>query len=382
MKYYKNIESALSGAFSALKTPCECVGVRQTPNTTLLDFRLANIADLPKVKRLAVLISAEVGEDVEVSKSTCGHFALVFKRATREAVRFADSVRSAEPAPFEAVVGIDEQGQAVKVSLPAMVSALCVGTSGSGKSTFLHSFINSLAISTSADKLGFLMIDCKRSELVRYNTKSAHLICKVCTTAEEAKTRLYQLLDIMQYRYNIMEEREINTCPEDFPRLCVIVDELAELVLSADRRLADEIKTALARLCQIGRACGIHCVLCTQSPRVTVVDGLIQSNTPTKFAFRTSNTRESILAIGHGGCERLFGRGDMLFKPSDDVREKRIQAPYITADEITALYENLPPRVWNEPTRQAPQRQTPTLWQRIKTPLTLQDCIDFDLMED
>lgn len=372
----------LSGMLSALGISCAFLREDLTPNTYIYHFNLDDIKDLPKVKKACALLSARLHENITQEPSACGDFALSVKRSSRESVPFSTAF-NANLSPFEAVIGQSANGDFVKLSLDKMITALCVGASGSGKSTFLHSFINSLACSTPADKLGFIMIDCKRSELVRYNTKSAHLMFKVCTSADEANKRLNQVIDIMQERYKIMEQRGANTCPDDFPRILIIVDELAELMLSADKQQAEQTKTALIRLCQLGRACGIHCLLCTQSPRVAVVDGLIQTNTPTKFALRTSNTRESVIAIGHGGCESLFGRGDMLFKPADDVQEIRLQVPFISSDDIGKMYEHLPTRQWQEPTpTPTEQHRKPSRWRCNKSTLTVQDCIDYDLIDE
>lgn len=366
----------LASTLSALGISCEFIGEDLTPNAIIYHFILNDLKDLPKVKKSCASLSARFHKDIRQAPSECGDFALSVKRSSRAVIHFSTAFAGANLSPCEAVIGQSASGDFVKLSLDKMISALCVGASGSGKSTFLHTFINSLACSTSADKLGFLMIDCKRAELVRYNAISHHLICMVCTDAGEANKRLNQVINIMQERCKIMEERGINICPEDFSRIVIIVDELAELMLSTDKQQAENTKKALIRLCQMGRACGIHCLLCTQSPRVAVVDGLIQTNTPTKFALRTANARESVIAIGHGGCESLFGRGDMLFKPADDVREIRLQVPYISSDDISALYEHLPKRDWKKSHRK------PKFWERVKTALTLQDCIDYDIVDD
>ena len=370
---------------SDLGAPCAGVSYDVTPNTIIYHFNLLSIKDLPKIKKIAGLLSAVVHEEVTQATSNKGHFALVFLRSERATIDFTQAYFAAHLQPLEAIIGVNNNGQYIKLSVDDMVSALCVGTSGSGKSTFLHTFINSLCCSTSVDKLGFVLIDCKRSELVRYDLKNAHLLCKTCTTPKTANGYLRSIVNIMQDRYKQMEQRGINTCPDDFKRIVIIVDELAELMLSADKTEAQDTKTMLIRLCQLGRACGIHCLLCTQSPRVAVVDGMIQTNTPTKFALRTSNARESVIAIGHGGCENLLGRGDMLYKPADDVREIRLQVPYISAETITNIYKKLPPRKWEETKKDLPKKK-PTLSERVKAffldkPITTQDCIDYDLMD-
>lgn len=378
----------LSGMLSALGISAVFVCDTITANTVIYHFNLDDIKDLQKVKKACALLSARLHENITQEPSECGDFALVIARKSRDIIPFKTAYFGSDLKPLEAVIGLADNGEFVKLSIDDMISALCVGTSGSGKSTFLHTFINSLTCSTRAERLGMVMIDCKRSELVRYNAKTAHLMCKVCTDAKEALQRLNQIIDIMQQRYTIMEQRGVNNCPNDFPRILIIVDELAELMLSADKTIADGCRVALTRLCQLGRACGIHCLLCTQSPRVAVVDGMIQTNTPTKFALRTSNTRESVIAIGHGGCERLFGRGDMLYKSADSVQEIRLQVPYISVDEMNKLDATLPPRVWSEPTAtkkptpRATSQRKPTVWQRIKTALTVQDCIDYDNIDE
>lgn len=387
----KTTGGALAGALSLLGLPCECVAENVTANTIFYHFNLTNIKDYPKIKKVVNLLTIDYHISAETVKSDIGHFAVEVMREKREIIPFFSAYSAANIKPFRAVVGLSTAGEWVTVDVNKMVSGLCVGTSGSGKSNFLHCFINSLTCSTSPEKLRFLLIDCKRAELMQYNDRCCHLMAKVCTTAEDANFRLTQIIDIMQERYKIMEERHTNTCPDDFPRIVIIVDELAELMLTANKRQAENTKTALTRLCQLGRACGIHCLLCTQSPRVSVVDGLIQTNTPTKFALRTSNTRESVIAIGHGGCERLCGCGDMIYKPADDVKEIRLQVPYISTDDITNIYKNLPVKEWNKPT---PQPTKKTFRKRLseamrkinkrreQDKITYQDCIDFDTMDD
>lgn len=389
-----NAGGALAGALCSLGVSCDCVDFDATPNTIIYHFNLRNLQDLPKVKKTAALLSAGMHEKITASDSDKAHFALIFERKDREIIPFANAYQIASLKPLDALIGIDEHGRDVKISVDNMVSALCVGTSGSGKSTFLHSFICSLCCSTRAEKLGLVLIDCKRSELMRYNAKCAHLMCDVVTEPKDALARLNQIIGIMKDRYTIMEARRINTCPEDFSRIVIIVDELAELMLSTDKNIAQGTKTALTRLCQLGRACGIHCVLCTQSPRVAVVDGLIQTNTPTKFALRTSSSRESVIAIGHGGCESLFGRGDMIYKSADDIKEIRLQVPYISASDIEKIFANSPNRKahistpTSTPTSEKPHKPyTKRLLDAFKRKqargarITTQDCIDYDLMD-
>lgn len=383
------ILTQLKNALADFRIICEEVAEQETPNTYILHYNLYNINDYSKLKKVCELLSVRNHLEITVNKSDKADFSLVIIKPERDFVDWNTAYHYANCKEYEAVIGQDENGDFLKIDIRDMVSALCVGTSGSGKSTFLHSFINSLCCSTK--NLGFVMVDCKRSELTRYNEKCGHLMCKVCTDASETNFRLQQIIDIMKDRYKIMEERKINKCPEDFHQIIIIVDELAELMLSTNKKQAQATKNMLIRLCQLGRACGIHCLLCTQTPRVAVVDGMIQANTPTKFALKTSSVRESVIAIGHGGCEKLLGRGDMLYKSADDTKEHRVQTPYISSETIQKVFAPLPVRQWNT----TPQKQT--WWQKFKarataraevkaikqnSTVTFQDCIDYDIIDD
>ena len=371
---------------------CEEVAEQETPNTYILHYNLYNMTDYGKLKKVCALLSARYHFDITHGNSDRADFCLTVIKKERDFVDWRNAYSQAQAKPFEAVIGQDNTGNILKIDIRDMVSALCVGTSGSGKSTFIHSFINSLCCSTAPEKLGFVMVDCKKSELTRYNEKCSHLMCQVCTTAGETNLRLGQIIDIMQSRYAEMEKRRINKCPDDFSQIVIIVDELAELMLSSNKKQAEKTKTMLIRLCQLGRACGIHCLLCTQTPRVAVVDGMIQANTPTKFALRTSSVRESVIAIGHGGCEKLLGCGDMLYKSANDVQERRVQTAYISGDTIAQIFEPLPTRDWNNQTTKKVKAKT-----RIKTAfinimhklgavnkyeITTDDCIDFDIIDE
>lgn len=373
---------------------CKCVDVQETPNTHILHFNILNLKDITRLKKTCEMMSARLHATIEPSTSDIGDFALVVIKKKRDFVDWCNAYSQAQAKPFEAVIGQDDTGNILKLDIRDMVSALCVGTSGSGKSTFIHSFINSLCCSSK--NVAFVMIDCKRSELTRYNEKCSHLMCRVCTEIGEANTRLQQVINIMQDRYKIMEERKINKCPDDFHHIIIIVDELAELMLSSNKKQAEKTKNMLIRLCQLGRACGIHCLLCTQTPRVAVVDGMIQANTPTKFALRTSSTRESVIALGHGGCERLLGCGDMIYKSANAVKEHRLQTPYISSETIDKVFEPLPVRQWNTtPTKRQKKESKFMSWlKRLsvnvgdklglinKYEITEDDCIDYDIIDD
>lgn len=321
----QDLASALSGLGVSSSLVCE----KQTPNFDKYEFVLQNIKDYKKLKNCTLWLSKRLHSNIYLTDAQNGDFCLDFARKTRAVIPFAWAYNRMEQKPLYALVGVDDNNSVISISLEDFVSGLCVGTSGSGKSTFLHSFIQSLAYNSTPKELKFVLVDIKQTELTQYYDLP-HLYSAPITDVASADAMLSHLIKEMHRRYKIMKELGLQKLTNELPHILIVVDELAELMLSG----VSEIQTSLIRLCQLGRACGIHCLLCTQSPRVAVVNGLIQSNTPSKFALRTSNTRESILALNHGGCEKLLGKGDMIFKRPDSVNEIRVQVPYATAKNI------------------------------------------------
>lgn len=228
------------------------------------------------------------------------------------------------------VLGIDEDGKRVITNLSKAPHILVGGTTGSGKSELLHAFVASLIEGMPYTDVSLLIIDPKRAEFSPY--KNCRNI-RVITEMDIALNCLTKAVDIMEERYRELEKAQAkdiykyNGSMKMYP-IVIIIDELADLIQSYP-----QVETPIVRIAQKARACGIHLIIGTQSPRRDVVTGLIKSNIPTKVALHTSNQVESRIILDKSGAENLLGKGDMLFLSNGSFNPIRIQSAYV--DEKT-----------------------------------------------
>lgn len=260
-------------------------------------------------------------------------------------------------------MGKDAFGEPVVVDLAAMPHMLVAGSTGAGKSVFINSVLVSLLIKKSPNQMKLILIDPKQLELALYS-RLPHLIMPVITEPKTAATALLWACQEMERRYTIMSEfgvRNIegfnhklkNAQPQaleklrkhyeyasedtyELPFIVVIVDEFADLILSAKGK---EIETQINRLAAKARAAGIHLIVATQRPSVDVITGVIKSNFPTRVSFRVTSSQDSRTILNAMGAEKLLGKGDMLYKYGVDTT--RIHSAFIDESEIEALADKL-----------------------------------------
>jgi S-DNA-T family DNA segregation ATPase FtsK/SpoIIIE len=232
-------------------------------------------------------------------------------------------------------------GETVNADLAKMPHLLVAGATGSGKTVYLNSTICCLLIYNTPDDLRFVMIDPKRVELVSYNSLP-HLIAPVVVDTDKAVLALHWLTQEMDERYrkfakagarNIESYNKDRESGDKMPYIVLVIDELADLMMTA----FDEVEHTLCRLAQLARATGIHLIVATQRPSVDVVTGLIKANFPTRLSFALTSQVDSRTIIDSAGAEKLLGRGDMLFMPTDASKPKRLQGPFLSDAEIERL---------------------------------------------
>ncbi len=272
-----------------------------------------------------------IGIEVPNARST-----IVRLRPILESSAFS-KVRS----PLTVALGRDVSGEAVVADLATMPHMLVAGTTGSGKSVFIAAITTCLAMNNSPDDLRLVMIDPKMVELIRFNGLP-HLYGKVETDLERILGVLRWVVAEMDRRYILLEEsrsRNIDTYNrkigrrkdgETLPRIVVLIDELADLMMSAP----EQTEHNLVRLAQMARATGIHLVLATQRPSTDVVTGLIKANFPARLSFAVASSVDSRVILDVPGAEHLLGSGDMLFLPPEAGSPIRIQGVWITDQEI------------------------------------------------
>ena len=237
------------------------------------------------------------------------------------------------------VLGKNNSGEHVVMDLTKMPHLLIAGSTGSGKSVFINAVICCLLMSMSPEKLKLILIDPKRVELTPYSGVP-HLIVPPIVETEKVVIVLKAVIAEMLDRYKKMQEVQAKNIEiynrktgENIPYLVIAVDELADLMMTA----AFDVEQSICRLAQLGRATGIHLIVATQRPSVDVVTGLIKANFPTRASFSVTSHIDSRTILDTNGAEKLLGKGDMLYLGVDDSRPSRIQAVYVSDDEINKI---------------------------------------------
>lgn len=261
----------------------------------------------------------------------------------REMLQSRDFQRSDYILPFS--VGKDVTGQCIVADLAKMPHLLVAGATGSGKSVMVNDLIASLIYKNGPAMLRLLMIDPKRVELALYNG-IPHLLTPVITEADKAIQGLRWAVGEMEKRYRTLAEskkRDIysynrgRSGTDIMPYVVIIIDELAEIMQKYGR----EVEGAIVRLAQMARAVGIHLVVSTQRPSVDVITGLIKANITSRIAFNVASAIDSRTILDGSGAEKLLGNGDMLFQRGDISKPRRLQAAYISEDEVKRVSEFL-----------------------------------------
>ncbi|WP_394354234.1 FtsK/SpoIIIE family DNA translocase [Campylobacter californiensis] len=249
--------------------------------------------------------------------------------------------------PLTMALGKDIVGAPFITDLKKLPHLLIAGTTGSGKSVGINAMLLSLLYRNSPQTLRLMMIDPKMLEFSIYND-IPHLLIPVITQAKQAITALSNMVAEMERRYTIMSHTRTKNIEsynekmkaeggEQFPYIVVIIDELADLMMTSGK----DVELYIGRLAQMARASGIHLIVATQRPSVDVVTGLIKANLPSRISYRVGQRIDSKVILDQMGAESLLGRGDMLFTPPGSPGIIRLHAPFASEKEIESIVEFL-----------------------------------------
>ena len=326
-------------------------GVRLNRITNLADDIALNLATAGVRIEAPIPNKAAVGIEVPNKQKR-----IVRLRSVIESSEFADS-----ESPLTVALGRDISGRVMVTDIAQMPHLLIAGTTGSGKSRCLHSMILSMIYKSPPEDLRFVIIDPKMVEFGIYNS-IPHMLIPIVTDARKAAGALgwavkemlerYKLFSQVGVRditaYNRMAERgefpyvcenedEQPELPGKLPRIAVIVDELADLMMASPREVEDYI----CRLAQMARAAGLHLIIATQRPSVDVITGVIKANISSRIALSVSSQIDSRTIIDSAGAEKLIGNGDMLFLPLDLPKPVRLQGCFVADEEIDKVVREL-----------------------------------------
>jgi S-DNA-T family DNA segregation ATPase FtsK/SpoIIIE len=333
-KKYKEIrEKGKNGSYEMKVEEVSRTRVRVDRITSLAnDLALALAA--PSIRIEAPVPGAPV-VGIEVPNTVFGSVAL------RSAIESAAFQKIKARSKLAIALGKGAGGEAVAADLSRMPHLLIAGATGSGKTVCLNSVICCLLLHNSPDDVRFIMIDPKRVELVTFNGVP-QLLAPVVVDTDKAIKSLRWLNQEMDSRYrqfaqagarNIEGYNKDRAPGEALPYLVLLIDELADLMMTA----SDEVEHTLCRLAQLARATGIHLVVATQRPSVDVVTGLIKANFPTRISFAVTSQVDSRTILDMVGAEKLLGRGDMLYMPTEASKPKRLQGSFVSDAEIERL---------------------------------------------
>ncbi|GHQ07324.1 DNA translocase FtsK [Helicobacter pylori] len=322
------------------------------PIVTTFEFRPAPNVKVSRIlglsDDLAMTLCAESiriqapikGKDVVGIEIPNSQSQIIYLREILESELFQKS-----SSPLTLALGKDIVGNPFITDLKKLPHLLIAGTTGSGKSVGVNAMILSLLYKNPPDQLKLVMIDPKMVEFSIY-ADIPHLLTPIITDPKKAIGALQSVAKEMERRYSLMSEYKVKTIDsyneqapnngvEAFPYLIVVIDELADLMMTGGK----EAEFPIARIAQMGRASGLHLIVATQRPSVDVVTGLIKTNLPSRVSFRVGTKIDSKVILDTDGAQSLLGRGDMLFTPPGSNGLVRLHAPFATEDEIKKIVD-------------------------------------------
>jgi len=347
----RKIEDLLS-KLAQFRVDGDVIRTYSGPLVTTFEFKPAPNVKVSKIlglqDDLAMALSAETiriqapipGRDVVGIEIPNVNIDTIYLREILESDVFQES-----SSPLTVALGKDIVGNPFITDIKKLPHLLIAGTTGSGKSVGINAMILSLLYRNDPEHLKLMLIDPKMLEFAAYED-IPHLITPVITEPAKAIAALANMVAEMERRYKLMadartknienyNEKVKKTGAEPFPFIVVIIDELADLMMSGGK----EVEHSIARLAQKSRACGIHLVVATQRPSVDVVTGMIKANLPSRLSYRVGSRIDSKVILDAMGADSLLGRGDGLFTPPGSTGLVRIHAPWNTEEEIDKVVE-------------------------------------------
>ena len=349
---YRRKTNAIERVMQNFNIGAKVINIVRGPKVTRYELSLPDGIPVQRVinieKNISMALEAKSEIRIEAPIPGKNAFGIELENDVSSIVGMRELLESTEftntTAPLPIAIGKDINGKVIIKSLPKMVHLLVAGSTGSGKSVFIHALMMSILYKYSPEDVRFIMVDPKRVEFSMYRNLPHLMLPDVVCEHNKALNAIKWCVQEMDDRYEKLQTSECqnieqyNKLPEvtsrkvpKMPYLVIVVDELAELMGSTYKK---DFEAGIQRITQLGRAAGIHMVVATQRPSVNVITGTIKNNMPTRVAFALSSAVDSKTVLDIGGAEKLLGQGDMLFAPQDQNVKTRLQAAFCSNEEI------------------------------------------------
>lgn len=348
---YEEKSKALENVLSSFKIDAKVTGVTRGPSVTQYELTMPFGISVKRVLAydgdIAATLRSKKGIRIEAPIAGKNAVGVEVPNDTPSTVGLRELLESPEFKSTKAVlpfaVGKNISGETIIKSLPKMVHMLVAGSTGSGKSVFLHSILLSLMYKCSPSQLRFILIDPKRVEFTIYSGMPHMMLPNAVSNCDKAINALSWAVKEMERRFDTFQTLSVqniedyNHCEQvksgeypKIPYIVIVIDELNELMMTGKK----EVEEKITRLSQLGRASGLHMIIATQRPSADVVTGTIKNNLPTRVAFALQSGIDSRVILDEMGAEKLLGRGDMLMAPYDDNVTSRLQGAFMSMDEV------------------------------------------------
>jgi S-DNA-T family DNA segregation ATPase FtsK/SpoIIIE len=336
----------IEGAFLSLDFNVSVVEVNESYRFTEYRIELLEARQLSSILRRTKEIALLLGSSNSLSLypiTDTSFLGLKIPRADAQILKYADIIKDTDLSKYilPVIYGKTLDDRTIITDLTKAPHLLIAGQTGSGKSVFLNGIITTLASLYTPKDLQFYLIDFKGVEFTRFE-HLPHLRAKVTTDPLLAIVQLQGVVNMMNKRYDMFNSVGVKTISqyktlfpggEEMPYIVVMIDEMADLLLRYKKQATEK----LALIAQKARCAGIHLILATQKPSTQVLSGLIKTNIPSRIAFKVPSWSDSRVILESKGAESLLGNGDMYYNLPESLNVERVQAPFISEEEITAF---------------------------------------------
>lgn len=343
--WIENKKQELNEAFYYFNVPAEVQNVTEGPSVTRFELSVEKGVKVSRITALQDDIKmALAAKDIRIEAPIAGTSLVGIEVPNQNSTTVNLRSIIEEPAfknsesKLTVAMGLRINNEPLLMDISKTPHALIAGATGSGKSVCINSILMSLLYKNHPEELKLLLIDPKMVELAPYNDLP-HLVSPVITDVKAATQSLKWAVEEMERRYKVFAKYHVRnitafnkkaTYEDRMPKIVIVIDELADLMMMAPQ----EVEQSIARIAQKARACGIHMLVATQRPSVNVITGLIKANIPTRVAFMVSSSVDSRTILDSGGAERLLGYGDMLYLGSGMNKPIRVQGTFVSDEEI------------------------------------------------